>query len=174
MIRYSRLVRALPLGLLACLGVWATTGLQAQQPAPAVERIILAVNRSSVLSTSFDITRIAVTNPAVADATVVEPRQVLVDGKTAGTVSLIVWGDAQRIQYDIVVDPGVSLLQQRLQALFPGEDIQASQTEESVVLSGHASTNSVMLRAGEIAEATAPKSKVIRSEERRVGKECRL
>ena len=57
------------------------------------ERVLLTAGRSTVLLTDFDITRIAVTNPAIADAVVVRPREVLVDGKGAGTVSLIVWGD---------------------------------------------------------------------------------
>ena len=58
----------------------------------AEERVLLTAGRSTVLTTEFDITRIAVTNPAVADAVVVKPREVLVDGKGSGTVSLIVWG----------------------------------------------------------------------------------
>ena len=53
---------------------------------------MLTAGRSTVLATAFDITRIAVTNPAIADAVVVQPREVLIDGKSAGTVSLIVWG----------------------------------------------------------------------------------
>ena len=56
------------------------------------ERVVLTAGRSTVLNTPFDVTRIAVTNPAVADAVVVQPREVLIDGKGAGTVSLIVWG----------------------------------------------------------------------------------
>ena len=56
------------------------------------ERVVLTAGRSTVLNTPFDVTRIAVTNPAVADAVVVQPREVLIDGKSAGTVSLIVWG----------------------------------------------------------------------------------
>ena len=52
----------------------------------------LTAGRSTVVETDFDITRIAVTNPAVADAVVVQPREILIDGKGAGTVSLIVWG----------------------------------------------------------------------------------
>ena len=39
----------------------------------------LTAGRSVVLATDFDIIRVAVTNPAVADATVVTPREVLVD-----------------------------------------------------------------------------------------------
>jgi hypothetical protein len=40
----------------------------------------------------------------VGDATVVQPREILIDGKTAGTISLIVWG-AVAAQYDLVIEP---------------------------------------------------------------------
>jgi pilus assembly protein CpaC len=125
------------------------------------ERVVLAAGRSTVLATDFDITRIAVTNPAVADAVVVQPREVLIDGKSAGTVSLIIWGAGRRAQYDVVVELGVSTLQQKLQALFPGEDINATLNDEALILSGRVSSTSVMLRAGEIAQASASKVKVI-------------
>ena len=47
------------------------------------------------------------------------------------------------------------------QMLFPGEDIQVSTNEESTILSGQVSSNSVMLRAGEIAETASAKRAVI-------------
>ena len=125
------------------------------------ERLVVTAGRSMVLTTDFDITRTAVTNPEVADVTVVQPREVLIDGKSAGTVSLIIWGSGRRVQYDIVVEQGVSTLQQKLQALFPGEDITATLNEEALILSGHVSSTAVMLRAGEIAQASASKVKVI-------------
>jgi pilus assembly protein CpaC len=131
------------------------------EPAAGYERIVLTAGRSTVLATDFDITRIAVTNPAVADAVVVQPREVLIDGKAAGTVSLIIWGAARRAQYDVVVEPGVTTLQQKLQALFPGEDITATLNDEALILAGHVSSTSVMLKAGEIAQASAAKVKVI-------------
>ena len=111
---------------------------------------MLTAGRSTVLITEFDITRIAVTNPAVADAVVVKPREILVDGKGAGTVSLIVWGADTRKHYDVVVDPGVTNLQQNFQQLFPGEDINVAVTDEAVDPVGRVSSNDVMLRAGEL------------------------
>src|SRR4030095_4127647 len=125
------------------------------------ERILLTAGRSTVLNTPFDVTRIAVTNPAVADAVVVQPREVLIDGKSAGTVSLIVWGGDQRRQYDVVVDPGVTTLQQTFQKLFPGEDIRVAMNDESIILTGNVSSNAVMLRAGEIADGMSAKTGVI-------------
>jgi pilus assembly protein CpaC len=134
---------------------------QAPAPAPAIEKVPLTAGRSTVLTTDFDITRVAVTDPAIADATVVQPREVLIDGKTPGTVSLIIWGAAERRQYDLVVEPGVSTLEQRLQALFPGEDIRVTATGDAVILSGRVSSNDVALRAAEIAAVTVSKAKVV-------------
>ena len=129
--------------------------------APDVAKVKLTAGRSTVMGTDFDVTRIAVTNPAVADAVVVQPREVLIDGKAAGTVSLIVWGTGRRQQYDIVVEPPVTNLEQQLQALFPAEDLKVNVTDEAIILSGHASSNQVMLRAAEIAQASSAKAKVI-------------
>ncbi len=125
------------------------------------QRVLLTAGRSTVLTTDFDITRLAVTNPAIADAVVVKQREVLVDGKGAGTVSLIVWGATERKHYDIVVDPGVTNLQQNFQQLFAGEDINVSVTDDAVILSGSVSSNDVMLRSAELAKAAMPKHAVI-------------
>jgi pilus assembly protein CpaC len=150
----------LPTAVIALL-IGGVCVLSAQQPVPPVQQIALTAGRSMVLQTDFEITRIAVTNPAVADAVVVQPREVLVDGKAPGTISLIIWGAHERRQYDVVVDPGISTLEQRLQSLFPGEEIHVSANEEAIILSGRASSNSVSLRAAEIAAATSSKMKVV-------------
>jgi pilus assembly protein CpaC len=134
--------------------------LQEQRP-EAAKRVTLTAGRSTVVATDFDVARIAVTNPAVADAVVVQPREVLIDGKSAGTVSLILWGASQREQYDVVVEQAVTNLQQQLQTLFPGEDIRVSASDEAIILSGQVSSNPVALRAAEVVQASAPKAKLI-------------
>ena len=157
-------VRVLGFALLGALSadpLAATGSDQTPQAAASIKRVDLTAGRSTVVTTDFDISRIAVTNPAVADAVVVQPREILIDGKSAGTVSLIVWGPAQREQYDLVVEQGVTSLQQQLRLLFPGEDIHVSSTDEAIILSGQVSSNPVVLRAGEIAQASSAKAKVI-------------
>jgi pilus assembly protein CpaC len=143
---------------------WALALPAAEQQvaaAPAAQRVPLTAGRSTVLLTDFEIVRIAVTNPAVADAVVVQPREVLIDGKAPGTISLIIWGSTERRQYDVVVEPAISTLEQRLQALFPGEDLHVTANDEAIILSGRVSSNVVSLRAAEIATATSSKAKVI-------------
>ena len=113
----------------------------------------LTTGRSTVLTTDFDVTRIAVTNPAVADAVVVQPREILIDGKAPGTISLIVWGGNQRMQYDLVVEQPTPALEQQLQQLFPAETIQVAVNADAIILSGRVSSTEVMLRAAEVARA---------------------
>jgi pilus assembly protein CpaC len=157
---------------LAAWALQAAQGVPAQppvKPAPgaatqaqqAIRKVALTAGRSTVVTTDFNITRIAVTNPVIADAVVVQPREILIDGKAPGTVSLIVWGEAAREQYDVIVEPPVSNLEQQLQALFPGEDIRVNATDEAIILSGHVSSNQIMLRAAEIAQASAADVQVI-------------
>jgi len=142
--------------------VVGTQVLAPQDQSVATARVSITAGRSTVLNTDFDVTRIALTNPAVADATVVEPREVLIDGKAPGTVTMILWGaDNRRVQYDVVVDPPVSGLQQQLRALFPGEDINVQVNEEATTLSGRVSSTKVMLKAAEIAQITSSKTHVI-------------
>ena len=142
------------------------------KPTPAVEprpvdvreqfpKVQLTAGRSTVLGTGFDVTRIAVTNPEIADAVVVAPREILIDGKKAGTISLIVWGTSDRTQYDVIVEQPVAPLEQQLRALFPGEDVTVSTSEGATILSGHVSSTNVMLRMGEISAASIPKSQLV-------------
>ena len=143
--------------------VSSTPGQALPAPAPGVEypKVQLTAGRSTILNTPFDITRVAITNPAVADAVVVQPREILIDGKAPGTVSLIIWGGGERIQYDVVVDAGVLGLEQQLKALFPGEDIRVVVNDEALILSGSVSSNAVMLKAAEIAMLSNAKYKII-------------
>jgi pilus assembly protein CpaC len=139
----------------------ATPDTQAPAPAEAFTKVNLTAGRSTVLPTDFDITRIAVTNPEIADAVVVQPREILIDGKKAGTISLIVWGSASRKQYDIVVEQPIAPLEQQLRSLFPGEDVTVSTSEGATILSGRVSSTNVMLRMGEIASASIPKAQLV-------------
>ena len=151
--------RVLSLSMLMLLTV---AGLGAQQPQPKqLPQVSVTAGRSTIVSTEFDVTRIAVTNPEVADATVVRPREILIDGKAAGTISLILWGDNTRVQYDIVVEQPVTALEQQLHRLFPDETIEVTSNADGIVLSGRVSSTQVMLRIAEVVRAASPKANVI-------------
>jgi len=140
------------------LAASATVDAQGTAPIPQVS---VTAGRSTIITTTFDVTRIAITNPAIADAVVVQPREVLVDGKAPGTITLMIWGAGERLQYDIVVEQPVSSLEQQLHQLFPGEEVAVAVNADGVVLSGRASSTQVMLRIAEVVRAAQPKANVI-------------
>ena len=155
------IVRNAIIAALAAAALSSTVAVAQAQGQAAAGRVELTTGRSTVLTTEFDVTRIAVTNPAIADATVVQPREILIDGKAPGTISLIVWGNGQRVQYDLVVGQPITPLEQQLKQLFPAETINVAINADAVVLSGRVSSTDVMLRAAEVTRAAAPKSNVI-------------
>jgi pilus assembly protein CpaC len=161
-------------GVLALAGAVSSPSARASQAGQAVSqqtfiqapadgtRLSMLAGTSIVLITQFDIERISITTDAVADAIAVKPREILINGKTAGTISVILWGtNGERVHYPLVVEPAVSTLEQQLHALFPGEDIRVSATDGAVILSGRVSSNAVMLRVGEIAQASLKQGQII-------------
>ena len=146
---------------IAVLVLLSAAPLFAQEPAAKIPQVSVTTGRSTIVMTTFDVTRIAITNPAIADAVVVKPREVLIDGKSPGTITLMVWGATERVQYDIIVEQPVSPLEQQLHQLFPTEEITVTSNADGIVLSGRASSTQVMLRIGEIVRAAQPKANVI-------------
>jgi pilus assembly protein CpaC len=85
----------------------------------------------------------------------------IVEGKSPGTITLMLWGADQRVQYDVVVEQPVSPLEQQLHQLFPHEEVTVTTNADGIVLSGRTSSTQIMLRIGEVVRAAQPKANVI-------------
>jgi len=112
------------------------------------------VGKSLLINTTERLRRISVTDPAVADAIVVTPTQILVHGRSAGEVSLLIWDELERSRsFDLRVDVDVTAALEEERRVFPDEEITVTPSRSAIVLSGHVSTEDVAKRAGMIAEA---------------------
>src|SRR5688572_2888979 len=70
---------------------------------PAIP-VQIVVGRSTVLDIGTPITRVSLTNADVADAMVTSTSQLLLHGKTPGTISMFVWERAGGVRrYDVSV-----------------------------------------------------------------------
>ncbi|HLL72969.1 MAG TPA: type II and III secretion system protein family protein, partial [Pyrinomonadaceae bacterium] len=80
----------------------------------------------------------SVSNPEVAEAVLVAPDQVLVNGKAFGQVNFIAWEKetGRFVVFDVFVRANLSLIDSQIRALFPKDDIRLSQANGSVVISG--------------------------------------
>jgi len=133
----------MPVAAVAPGSFGASAASAASGTTAGVPTLTIVAGGSTVVQTEFPIKRFALTNPAIADAMVVDPRQLLVDGKSAGNVSLIVWGESRLVSYDVMVYPPTPSLQRQLHALFPTEAISVSVADEGIVLTGQMSSNAV-------------------------------
>jgi pilus assembly protein CpaC len=112
------------------------------------------VDKSLLINTTEPIKRVSVTDPTVADPTVLTSTQILVHGRAPGEVSLIIWDELERSRsFDLRVDVDVSACAEEEHRVFPDEQISVTPSRAAIVLSGHVTTEDVAKRAGELASA---------------------
>jgi pilus assembly protein CpaC len=132
-----------------------------QQPAASSslpQTLHLLVNRSLVVTSPVRITRISVANPNIAEAIVISPYQVLVNGKTPGAVTMILWGENGEMEtFDLYVDVDVLALSQKIHQVFPSEHVQIEASKDVVMLTGQASSAAVADRIYQLVSAEVPK-----------------
>jgi pilus assembly protein CpaC len=136
------------------------TAIQAEQAqVPPAESqgsapLRVMVGKSILINTTERLKRVSVTDPAVADPIVVAPTQILVHGRSAGEVSLLIWDELDRSRsFDLRVDVDVTACAEEEKRVFPEEQIVVTPSRSAIVLSGHVSTEDVSKRAGMIADA---------------------
>jgi len=112
----------------------------------------LLVGRSTVLNVGQPIMRVSLTRPEIADVVLTGTQQLLVHGKTPGTISLFVWNHAGAIKrYDVTVARDLTQLTDQLKQLFPGESISVTGNGKDVVVSGTVSSKYIIEKAAEVA-----------------------
>jgi pilus assembly protein CpaC len=135
--------------LLGLLALGATTWLSGQG---GPEEIRLTIGKSIVIDYPADIARISTSNPDIVDASPVTGREVLVHGKSFGTVTLVVWSKAgQRNFYNITVEQNLEPLRQLLKETFPAQDIHVQSSRDSLSLTGRVTNKDTADRATALA-----------------------
>jgi pilus assembly protein CpaC len=125
-----------------------------QNVTPGAAPLRVMVGKSLLINTTERLKRVSVTDPSVADALVVTPTQVLVNGLSPGEVSLLIWDEAERSRsFDLRVDVDVTAASEEIHRLFPTEQINVTPSRSAIVLSGHVTTEEVAKHAGALASA---------------------
>jgi pilus assembly protein CpaC len=121
-------------------------------PTTSPNSVELMVGQSTVLDVGEPIARVSLTSPEVADALVTSSKQLLLNGKTPGAISMYVWNrDGALRRYDVVVQRDISRLSDQIAQLFPGEAITAHSSGRNVVLSGNVTNKDVIDRVVNVA-----------------------
>jgi pilus assembly protein CpaC len=144
---------AMPPGNPAAQSPPATTPAPQSETAGAAPLRVM-VGKSLLINTTERLKRISVTDPTVADALVVTPTQVLVNGLAPGEVSLLIWDELERNRsFDLRVDVDITAASEEMHRLFPDEQINVTPSRNAIVISGHVTTEDVAKHAGALASA---------------------
>jgi pilus assembly protein CpaC len=144
------LVRLLVLGVFAL----AASPASAQQFITSTQgSVALSRGTSAVLVTPLQISRVSMADPEIAEAVVMTPRELLINGKTVGTTTFVVWDSrGTRRMYMVEVTADAEGVGRHLRRLYPDEDIEVSATGNTLILAGTVSSALVARRARELAE----------------------
>jgi pilus assembly protein CpaC len=129
---------------------------QAQRVVRAPEQVVsVSKGASALLVNTTAIQRFSIGDPGVAEAVVVSPTEVLINGKTLGTTSLFLWDNSGNIKlYSIEVTADAAGLQRYLKAVLEGEQVDVTASGNVVTLSGQVRDASMANQAVEIAKGT--------------------
>jgi pilus assembly protein CpaC len=131
---------------------------QASQESEAPQMLHLLVGRSLVITSPTRVKRVSLADPTIAEVVVVSPTQVIVNGKTPGGVSLILWDEADQSQtFEVSVDIDVLGLSQKIHEVFPSEPVQIETSKDVVMLSGRISSSAVADKILEVVKNSTPK-----------------
>lgn len=141
---------------------WAAGFLAATQPGSpqaGPEDLRLTVGKSIVIDYPADIARISTSNAEIVDTSPVTTREILVHGKSFGTVTMVVWSKAgQRNFYNITVEQNLEPLRKLVKETFPREEIHLQSSRDSLSITGRVSSKEVAERATALA---APFAKTV-------------
>ncbi len=141
--------------LMAAVPIGAA-GKQQAQPAPATPQaagqtteespneLFVNVGKSVIINSAVPIERVSTGYGDTAEATVVNPLEVLVNGKAPGETSLIVWQEGGgKLFFDVIVQPSrfannarVETLRRQINRELPGQKIDLNVENDLIFLRG--------------------------------------
>jgi pilus assembly protein CpaC len=128
----------------------------AQRVVRSPEQVVsVSKGASALLVNTTNIQRFSIGDPTVAEAVVVSPTEILINGKQLGTTSLFLWDNTGAIKlYSVEVTADAPGLQRYLSSVLQGERIDVVASGNVVTLSGQVRDASVATRAVEIAKGS--------------------
>ena len=97
----------------------------------------ILVGKSVVVNVQAPITRVLSSNPSVIETLATSPTEIVVEGRAAGSSSLILWDQSGRSQMlDVIVDVDVSGLRSAIERSYPDQHIDVQADGGRLILTG--------------------------------------
>jgi pilus assembly protein CpaC len=123
---------------LLLLTALAAAPAAAQRVVSQAERVISVSRGASALFISpVPLQRFSVGDPGIAEVTIVSPTEVVINGRSLGSTTLLIWDNSSDVKvYSVEVTADAPALERYLRSLLPNEEITVSASGTSITLSG--------------------------------------
>jgi pilus assembly protein CpaC len=126
---------------------------------PPVREISLLAGRGELLRFDHDLTKVAVAEEKIAEVVLVSPREVMVNAKSSGRTTVMIWeGDQPPQQFNVNVSADTSdfdNFKKSIQDSAPGTSINVAGHGDTIVLTGAVRTSEESKRAAGLAQTRA-------------------
>lgn len=136
----------------------ASTSPAKTVPARLPNKITVAASTYVVLMANTELQTVAVADPAIADVSVINAKAVLVNGKSAGSTTLVIVDKVGKIrQYEVQVTPAAGARPEDIEKAIGIEGVHVRQLRDTIILEGQVENNDAIQQAVQIAGIYAPK-----------------
>jgi pilus assembly protein CpaC len=144
------------LGVFFALLAGAAGVAEGQRIVTQADRVVsVSKGNSALLVNPLPIARFSVGDPGVAEANVVSPTEVILNGRGLGTTTLFVWDNSGEVRvYSVQVTADAPGLERFLHSLMPEEEIKVTASGNSVTLSGTVKDPNSISRAVQMAQGS--------------------
>ena len=127
-------------------------------PARLPNQITVAASTYVVLMANTELQTVAVADPTIADVSVVNAKAVLVNGKSAGSTTLVIVDKVGKIrQYEVKVTPAPGARPEDIEKAINIDGVHVRQLRDTIVLEGQVENSDAIQQAVQIAGIYAPK-----------------
>jgi len=139
--------------LTAVLAMSGAGWSQQASPENVSEPLHILAGKSVVISLETRVKRILLSDPAVVDALAVSPKQIVVEAKSPGVSSVVLWDELGNSRMlDVTVDLDVSSLRTAIEHAYPNRVIGVQADRDRLILTGavpnQAAADDLMKMAG--------------------------
>lgn len=135
--------------------LWLAGSAGAPGQTPAARELTVIAGRGELLSFTHEVNRVVVSEPKTADAIVVSPTEVMVNGKAPGNTTLVVWESGSiPVRWDVHVTADQAdwdRFHTELRSVVPDSSLDASASGDTIVLSGSVKSADDSKRLGALA-----------------------
>ena len=129
---------AIALLFFSILPITASPAAAQQVLTQPTRTVTIARGGSALVQTTDPVQRMSIADPAIADATAVSLREILITAKTVGTTTLLLWDRQERVSmFSVIVTPDIGALQRQISQLFPNVNVTLSASGAAIIVSGN-------------------------------------